>query len=38
MNMCRAFLKFFFARNLENWRELRRQCRAKLPMRDRPLA
>ena len=36
--MIRAFLTFYFRRNIETWRELRRQCRAKLPMKDRPLA
>lgn len=36
--MIAAFCKFFFARNLENWRALRRECRARLPKKDRELA
>ena len=36
--MIRAFLTFFFARNLENWRALRRECRAHLPKQDQKLA
>lgn len=36
--MIRAFLKFFFKRNLDNWRALRRECRAKLPKQDRDAA
>lgn len=35
--MIGAFIKFFFARNLENWRALRRECRSKLPKQDRAL-
>ena len=38
IRMIRAFAKFFFARTLENWRALRRECRAKLPKKDRELA
>ena len=36
--MIRAFCRFWFTRTLENWRELRRQCRAESPKKDRELA
>jgi hypothetical protein len=36
--MIRAFLKFYFTRTLDNWRALRRECRAELPKKDRDLA
>jgi hypothetical protein len=36
--MIKAFIRFFFSRNLKNWRELRRQCRDELPKKDRELA
>lgn len=33
--MWKAFLKFYFHRNIENWRALRRACRDALPKADR---
>jgi hypothetical protein len=34
----RAFLKFYFSRNLGNWRALRRVCRSALPKQDQAAA
>jgi hypothetical protein len=36
--MIAAFIKFWFTRDLKTWRDLRRQCRAKLPKQDQYLA
>jgi hypothetical protein len=33
-----AFVKFWFAPTLKNWRALRRVCRAKLPIKDQKAA
>jgi len=36
--MIRAFLKFYFNRDLANWRALRRACRSALPKQDQAAA
>lgn len=36
--MIRAFLTFYSRRNIETWRALRRECRARLPKQERELA
>ena len=36
--MIKAFLRFWFKRDLENWRALRRECRQYLPKQGRELA
>lgn len=33
--MIRAFVRFWFKRNTENWRALRRECRNALPRAER---
>ena len=35
--MIRAFLKFYFRRDVKSWRNLRRVCMARLPAIDRKL-